>query len=160
MKFRAIALIVGGLFAASSQAQQCPAGLTGMPNCLPPTHPSSPHAQSSGGASRVYWKSQYAAVVMGKGGSGFTAMGPADSKRAAETAAMKACRERGGLDCKLIVSFGNQCAAISWGLTVRTVGMGPTLASAEADAVSRCETDTDDCRVYFSDCANPLKVRK
>lgn len=145
---------------APLHAQQCAQGLAGMPNCLPPDHPSSPHRSGSGpNSSGGVWKSQYAVVVTGKGGVGFTAMGPADTRREAEKAAFKACRERGGQDCKLVVAFSNQCAAVAWGEMVRTVGTGPTTQMAESIAMRKCVADTKDCKIYFSDCMAAQRVR-
>lgn len=149
-------LLVTGVGAA----QQCPAGLVGQPNCLPPDHPSSPHGRVDRPSNPgVVWESRYAAVAMGKGASGFTAVGPEASQRSAEKAAVRGCRESGGDECKLIFSFGNQCGVIVWGRTVRTLATGASVEEATAKATRECSASTQECKLFFADCVSPVRVR-
>ncbi|WP_460831854.1 DUF4189 domain-containing protein [Lysobacter humi (ex Lee et al. 2017)] len=151
-----------GLLVTCGQAfaQQCPTGLAGQPNCLPPDHPSSPYRRSVQPLRpSAQWESRYAAVAMGKAASGFTAVGPLASQRKAEKDAVRGCRARGGDDCKLVFSFGNQCGVIVWGRTVRTLATAATVAEAAEKARRECSADTQDCEVFFADCVEPVRVR-
>lgn len=161
MKWRAL-LSVAYLLVASPVcfAQQCPQGLAGMPNCLPPDHPSHPNAwANSPRQPAAHFEGRAAAVAMGKAASGFSSSGPMATRRIAERAALRQCRERGGVDCKLILSYQNQCAALVWGLHYRAGASAPTVDEAVAMADKECARQTEDCRVFFSGCSYPERVR-
>lgn len=150
----ALLLVSGG-----AAAQQCPAGLAGMPNCLPPDHPSSPYGRTSPGRSGGAWVDQFAAVAMGKSASGFTAVEAQRSRRAAEKAALRGCREKGGLDCRIALSLQNQCGAIVWGTDFRVSGVGPLVQLAVESGMKECSSKSSDCQVFFQLCSNAMRVR-
>lgn len=105
------------------------------------------------------WEDRFAAVATGKRASGFTASGPTASKRGAERSALAGCQEKGGDDCKIVMSYVNSCAAIVWGLQHRTGAYGPTVEDAVEQATQRCAQMTEDCQVFFSACSLPERVR-
>lgn len=154
-----LALVLLG--SASAAAQQCPAGLAGMPNCLPPDHPSSPHADGGRrpNVSGAVWADRASAVAMGASASGFTATPPMESKRAAERAALAECKSKGGTGCKVVMSYINSCAALVWGLEYRTGAYGATVQEAAAIATQRCAQKTEDCQVFYSACSLPERIR-
>lgn len=70
---------------------------------------------SGSGGTYVNWERRWGAFTSdaqtGKIGVS-TAM---SSKRKAEKEALRDCQSRGGAQCKVLLAFTNQCAAIAWG---------------------------------------------
>jgi hypothetical protein len=87
------------------------------------------------------------------------------SKRLAEDAAKKSCEEwNGAEDCKLLITYHNQCAAFSGpsrgGKQVAgesSVAYGPTIRVAENLATKGCQKRNGGgtCMVIHSDCTKP-----
>lgn len=84
------------------------------------------------------------------------------SKRKAEAAAIRVCRERGGQDCFVRFSYYNQCAALAdadFGGTappgVSSGARAPHKQQAEAMAQRACEEGSPGrtCRVVYSGCS-------
>lgn len=160
MIYRVLLTVSVLALSGTTGAQQCPAGLAGMPNCLPPDHPASPHAgRGSRPRGAALWEDRAAAVAMGKSASGFTATAPMQSKRLAERAAMAGCKEKGGQGCKVVLSYINSCAALVWGLDYRSGAYGRTVEEAAGIASRECAAKTEDCQVFFSACSLPVRVR-
>lgn len=139
-------------------AQQCPQGLAGMPNCIPPDHPARQHG-SRGVPSGAVWEERWGAIAMGKNGSGFTARESAVTKRAATRGALDGCRQKGGDECKVIVHYSNQCAALVWGVAYWVTWRAPTVQEASTEGMKACSKETDDCRVMYSACSLPERIR-
>lgn len=144
-------------FAGVVAAQRCPQGLAGMPDCVPPSHPARQGA--TGGRPVAVWVDRWGAMAMGKNGSGFSSSEQAVSKRAAMADALNACRVKGGKDCKVIVHYSNQCAALAWGTSYWVTWRAPTIEEASVEGIRACAKETDDCRIMYAACSLPQRVR-
>lgn len=78
----------------------------------------------------------------------------------AEQAALQDCKLKGGLDCKLAISFGNQCAAMVAGSPGYNVTLGATPDDAEKNGMTECQgAGNAGCHVYYWTCSLPQQVK-
>lgn len=93
-----------------------------------------------------------------KGASG--SVSESTTKELATRGAISDCEGQGGTKCQIMLTFRNQCAAI----TQRTDGgvfYGATAAKkpdAESRAIAKCG-DMTSCTVLYSQCNYPVRVR-
>lgn len=100
------------------------------------------------------WRSRYGAIATANGAFG-TANDETSAKKA-EKKAMKQCEANGGKDCRVSLSFGNQCAAMAWGDTVTSSEPAADIPQAEAQALKSCGERTQNCKIYYSACSNAV----
>lgn len=81
------------------------------------------------------------------------------SKRKAEKAALDQCRGKGGVQCKPLFSYYDQCGAVAWGRDSADNGGGliwaraPRKEEAEATALQECSKDSSTCKIFFAECS-------
>lgn len=76
-------------------------------------------------------------------------VGAGDSKEEAEKYAQKYCKDAGGEQCGVVISY-QQCGAYALSKTHEGIGSGATKEASEQMAKSKCN-DTD-CTIITSDC--------
>jgi hypothetical protein len=81
------------------------------------------------------------------------------SKSRAEKSAMKDCQSKGGITCKLDVSYDNSCAALLVGDQGFSVRTGTTLNDAVKNASAACSAFTQNCHTYYSACSLPQRTQ-
>ncbi|WP_213947925.1 DUF4189 domain-containing protein [Luteibacter sp. dw_328] len=130
----------------------------GWQTCVP-----IPNASSNNGASQIThvpstWRDQWQAVatdtphgVLGKSIDKIS--GPE-----AEAAAMSDCRTKGGVDCRIEISISNGCVAMVVGSKFMNVKASENQNEAKKLAMSQCQSDDTNCRVYYSECSLPIEV--
>jgi hypothetical protein len=144
---------------AWSQQMMCPPGSVpigggnaGWVGCSPV--PGSTVAPNPGPA----WSTRWGAIATANGGI----VGVAEhssSRKKAEKAAMKQCKAKRGRDCSISLSFGNQCGALAWGDTALYSTASGERASAETLALQKCSEHTQSCKVFYSACSYPERIR-
>lgn len=157
-------LIVGLLSSASGLAQTaCPQGVTpGSSQCLP---------SPQGGDQTVReaeprWRLTWGAIALDdKTVSIGTATGQA-SRRAALKEATRKCESIGGRECKVILYYENQCAAIAEPVAdikpmIASYKVGLSSQEAVDRAVQECERNNDvgACKPIYSNCTSPVRIR-
>ncbi|HBS57497.1 MAG TPA: hypothetical protein DEA38_17460 [Stenotrophomonas sp.] len=104
------------------------------------------------------WHKTWGAMAMGKGGDTGVSKGK-DSKREAEKVALAQCATWGADDCKVMLSYENQCAAIATPKGSNTgsfFGGGPTVENASNFSIKGCkEAGGVRCEIVYSDCSEP-----
>lgn len=81
------------------------------------------------------------------------------SEQAAIQAALSDCRSKGGgADCKLEISYYNQCAVFVTGNKLYNTSSAATVEEAAAKSMATCRTADANCRVYYSGCSMPQFV--
>lgn len=108
------------------------------------------------------WLTRWGAVAVGISphGTAFGASKEMKSKRAAEKAALKECKSDGqGAACKIEMTYFNQCGAVAWGNDFFQTARAVSIEDASRIAMNICEDKTQNCRVYYSGCSYPLRVR-
>lgn len=142
---------------ASAQRQTvfiCNGVAQGSPNCAPPTPVLKRyiHVDRSFGALaydeiKAIWYGSY----------------QYPSKSEAQKGVLAHCRENGGAACKLMLSYTNQCAAVTrvveGGAEAKgkdSVNTGSTQEEAEANALRSCQADwgTRSCTVKLVNCSH------
>jgi len=106
------------------------------------------------------WISQWGAVATDaiKGSLGTATNLP--SKNSAEQVALADCQSNGGLQCKINVSYDNECAVLVVGATGYNVSANVTLDKAIQHAMKVCGADGDKtCQVYYSACSLPVQIQ-
>jgi hypothetical protein len=103
------------------------------------------------------WSTRWGAIATANGA--FGTANNLSSARKAEKAALKQCKANGGKDCRVTLSFGNQCAALAWGSTVNSTKPAGDLSQAEANAMASCNAATQNCKVFYSACSYPQRIR-
>jgi hypothetical protein len=162
----AVIALVAGLFASEpAQAQtSCGPGTTynpaysptgGQPICIPITDWSSPQPAAPQGRWATRWGAFADDEATGKVGMA----GSMSGKGKAAKAAIAHCQAKGGVDCKLRITYYNQCAVAAAGefddgKWNRIFQSAATLEEATGLALEWCSKDgAKDCKVYFSDCS-------
>lgn len=114
-----------------------------------------------GPAAEARWLSRWGAIAIGStaaGGGVGTTTGQR-SRRQAESAALKICRDTGGgAKCK-VLSYHDQCAAVAWGADSYVVQSAESIKVASGIALDQCHEKTSDCRIYYSACSLPERAR-
>jgi Domain of unknown function (DUF4189) len=103
------------------------------------------------------WATRWGAIATGKGA--FGTANNLSSARKAEKAALNQCKANGGKDCKINLSFGNQCAALAWGTASNYVEPAADILLAENGALKSCGEVTQDCKIFYSACSYPERKR-
>ncbi|WP_160309489.1 DUF4189 domain-containing protein [Lysobacter capsici] len=159
--FLALMCFNGAVFA------QCPAGIpsAGNPGCIPPDQSNSPYYQpgsNSPTTSSVRWADRWGAIALDDrdNGIGLGVAQMAGSERKAKRTALDDCRAKGGLSCKVILAYYNQCGVVVAGDS----GLNSTSAASVDEAAKRgfekCERDGfKGCKVYYSNCSFNERVR-
>lgn len=120
------------------------------------------YGQPAEGASAVpAWASRWGAIAIGSttsGGGVGTATGK-KSRRKAESIAIKTCRDTGGgSECE-VFSYHDQCAVIAWGTDSYTIQSAQSIDLASRIALKKCSESTKNCRIFYSACSLPERIR-
>lgn len=108
------------------------------------------------------WSSRWGAIAIdpmaSEGGVGVAS--GMKSRASAEALAIKHCHDTGGgKTCRIEVSYDNQCAVIAWGDDVYATANAGTIDEASRMGLEQCAKDTSNCRILYSDCSYPVRLR-
>ena len=98
---------------------------------------------------------RYGAVAMNLNTGLFDSAYNEDSRATAETIALSKC----GAGCKIISSYGNQCAAVGLGTAKNGKGGYRGIATnrdpkvAESKALASCNAKAKNCQIILSECS-------
>lgn len=104
------------------------------------------------------WETRWGAFAFGSDGEVGVAA-EKRSERSARRSAVADCKKRGGVECEAVFTYKNQCAAIATGKVKSTSQGAPTEDEAKALALQGCEEGGSRCRIYYSGCSPPERVR-
>ena len=130
-----LVLIVAAFIAPAATAQ-CVTGVDTGGACIPPDAAGMPgynagQQREAPTQTKAVWKDTWGAIAIdglsGKAGT-VTDRG---SQSEANDDAMRDCVGRGGANCKVEMSYYNQCAAVGWGEQGRGLGRSPDKREAE-----------------------------
>lgn len=136
---------------------QCPAGIpsAGNPACIPPDRSNSPYYQPGSGAQSGPtgdWQRRWGAFALDHE-VGLGSARNMKSKRSAEKAAMTVCQSKGGRNCKIALTYSNQCGVIIEGDRGHNVAAAESVERAIELGSAICERADSNCQVYYSDCS-------
>ena len=161
----AVILVVAGTLRSPAVLAQtaCPQGVTpGSSQCLPSPQGGNQVVQEA----TPRWKLTWGAISLDdKTVSIGTATGQA-SRRAAVKEATRKCESIGGKECRIILYYENQCAAIAEpvaaiGTMIASYKVGLSSQEAVDMAVQECErrNNAGRCKPIYSNCTTPIRIR-
>ena len=104
---------------------------------------------SGAGPPQVRWEERWGAIVM-DAASGMTGIGGSQpTEEAAIQAATAMCQRKGGKNCRVDITYSNQCGALAWGSSHAVSARGRTLEIASKFAIDACENDRQEVRGLF-----------
>lgn len=146
----------------NAQAQFCPPGqypVVGQGwNYCAPTPGSRENSVASTPVVPV-WRSRWQSIATDTPRGVLGTSVAQDTPAQAEKEAMKDCSAKGGQMCKIQVTNGNGCVAMVVGDKVMNTNSGATKDEAEAKGIQMCSKDDVNCRVYYSSCSLPERIR-
>ncbi|WP_206409374.1 DUF4189 domain-containing protein [Lysobacter enzymogenes] len=113
-------------------------------------------------SSAPVWATRWGAIAVNESdiAAGVGSASGMVGKRLAESAALRACREKGINGCKVKFTYKNQCAAIVWGDHGSNVSGAASIEMATRVGLDKCVKDKDtNCEVYFTECSYPERLR-
>ena len=128
----------------------------GGPTCIPiPGYGTTNNTTDSSGA---VWANRWGAIAFGGDVAGVSEGLP--NRRKAKKAALEDCESGGGLNCKVVMTYFNQCAAVATGPGNGSYGQAPSLKVAEDLAMKEWSArSSGSCRVLYSACSMPERIR-
>ncbi|MEG6546707.1 DUF4189 domain-containing protein [Acinetobacter bereziniae] len=157
-------LLFLSLFAISMSVfpQNCPQGIPqGTPSCIPPDQLGYSTATP---VNTAYWKKTWGAIADSSLAIG-TSTGHF-SRRSASKEAMSKCKADGGIECKIVLTYRNQCAVIARpsnkdGLIRYSYHSNATIENASKVALPYCSNINNGktCEVVYSNCTEPVLIR-
>jgi len=171
VKCRTLLLLVTTVFGfapASTMAEgACPPGYypiggQGVQGCAPipgAAGGSAPAPAATGPSGR--WNDTWGAIAESPSTELIGAGKNQSSRARAEREALRKCSSEGARDCKVLVAYKNQCAAmlaptVAGNGSHTGAGRGPTLNEAIGAAKQACvDGRGGQCRVLYTDCAEP-----
>lgn len=144
----------------------CPPGMVpeggpGVSSCRPIPG----YDQSSGQSqqSAIRWASRWGAIVIDDGATnvGLGVATGMSSKQKAEDTALIDCRTKGGSDCKISLTYSNQCAVLIAGIHYARGQAASTINEASALGLKECNAaGVPGCVVYYSACSAAERVQE
>ncbi|BAV97709.1 conserved hypothetical protein [Lysobacter enzymogenes] len=159
--------LVCGFFATSANA--CPQGMIpnpigagGQAECVPGSNYQNWGSAGGGGSSATVYDG-YGAFALDEQSLKLGVSDPKDlfrNERQAKRSALKSCKENGGVDCKIVLTFVNECAVTMFGATDSSgsklaiyTGKGVDTEHAGNEALAKCKaTGSPMCEPGQSDC--------
>lgn len=83
------------------------------------------------------------------------------SRRKAKNLALRDCQAAGGDDCQVVLWYADQCAALALPDPVfgKRYGARAGQTKSEAARLALEECGSEDCKLVFIDCTDPVRVR-
>ncbi|BEG75212.1 DUF4189 domain-containing protein [Achromobacter xylosoxidans] len=108
----------------------------------------------------VRWEQRWGAIAMDAVTGKVGVAGSRKSRQQAEDDSVAFCAKKGGGDCRVQVSYANQCGVIVWGNGIAVSRFAPTLEAATDMTLAECKRESGGaCEVFFSDCSMPVRVQ-
>ena len=139
----------------------CPAGMipaqgTNISTCAPISGGNGVAAESAG----PRWLSRWGAIAQDPDNRVMGAAAERESKREAKKLAMESCLSRGGVKCKVLTVYTNQCLVTVQGVGAANDAMAESIERATKMGMDVCRKRGDsDCHVYYQACSLPLRIR-
>ena len=161
MKILMLLILLATARVANAEGGTCPPGYypvnsLGVIGCAP-----TPNSENGGGRRAVpkaTWADRWGAIATDGPSAALGASVGMPNKRKAEKFALAQCREKGGKNCEIDMTFYNQCAVLVTGDRVYNTSHAATVEEASRLGIAECEKEDVNCRVYYSDCSLPVRI--
>ncbi|WP_448099460.1 DUF4189 domain-containing protein [Luteibacter yeojuensis] len=115
--------------------------------------------RSSPAPTPAVWADSWGAIVLdAKHGAKGTSTNQT-SKNDAVRSAMAECQATGATNCKVELTYYNQCAAVAWGDQTFGIASNPTIEGASHAAVASCSESGTGCRTVYTSCSQARRVQ-
>jgi hypothetical protein len=160
IKFSGMLILISLIYIPTAWSQ-CGNGVpsAGNPGCIPPNQSNSPYYQ--GGDSSVappaIWETRWGAIAQDqKTGR----LGTSSKRRSESQSEKSALADCGSSNCKIIITYGNQCAVIVSGDNNSGIVKDPKLEIAKNKAMDICNNKSgSSCKTIYTDCSMPVRVQ-
>jgi hypothetical protein len=106
-------------------------------------------------APRGHWETRWGVIVTDNVKGKLAGVTNHPSKSSATKAAMAECyAQGGGKDCKVSLTYYNQCAAVAWGEEAYSTRGRDLLEEANRSAMEGCNKSTTNCKIVYNACSN------
>jgi Domain of unknown function (DUF4189) len=124
------------------------------PECAPDQQAQAP-TQQQPPAPRGHWETRWGAIAIDNIKGRLGGVTGHKSRSSATKAAMAECYvQGGGKDCKVKLTYYNQCAAVAWGEESYVAAGRDLLEEADRFATESCSKATPNCQVVYNACSN------
>jgi hypothetical protein len=140
-----------GESATGPRSQANPLGCVPDPRTLqqPQAQPEQPPAP------RGHWETRWGAIAIDNVKGKLGGVTNHSNKGSATKAAMAECyKDGGGKDCKINLTYYNQCAVVAWGDDGYAYSGRDSLEEANQDALQSCGKVTRNCELVYNACSN------
>ena len=146
---------------SGSVLAQCPQGMPNTPGCIPPSAwPQNQPQQAQPSVPTGHWEKRWGAYATDAVAGALGVSKGIPSKTKAQKIAMSACRTDGGKQCKITLTFANQCGAMVSGKDQVNLASGATIENAIDVAMADCQRESTNCRVFHTQCSDAEWISK
>jgi hypothetical protein len=152
-----------GMFASFAACAQCAPGTTMYYSptsayCGP--DPNYRGSQQAPQQPAEIWQDRYGAIYLDWTKGALGASSNMVSRPSAENAALADCKARGGIGCRQLNSYRNTCVAFSAADAGYAYASDRTLDAAKQASMEECKNKGNtNCRVYYTDCSQPVRIQ-
>jgi len=146
----ALLLLINALHAQTPGVNCVPTQGQGWQGCAPVGNTSAPQPQ---------WQDHMGAIATDGPGGHLGASLNWPSVKTAEQGAITDCKAKGGVDCKIEVSWTNGCGAMTVGRKMHNSVSAATLDEATRKGMQICQKDDTNCHTFYSGCSPPVQVQ-
>ncbi len=163
MKIKLLLLLCLLGFSGGALAENgCPDGMTPFQNGndpAPKCYPIQGGQNSTPAQPRGRWETRWGAIATDGLRAAYGTVANIKSKRQAVKMAMSQCRAKGGISCKAILSYYNQCAVIVMGDKQHEAISAATIDEASKMGMSACTPIDTNCQVEYAECSPPVWIQ-
>jgi hypothetical protein len=105
------------------------------------------------------WADQWGAIALDSGTGQAGTVTNKNSERDAKNGALGDCGRNGASNCKIMLTYYNQCAAVAFGAGFSSMQSDASLDKAKDTALSRCEAKGASCKIVYTGCSVARRVR-
>lgn len=105
------------------------------------------------------WADRWGAIAIDEHSGSFGSSSSETSKAKAEKYALSMCKKSKASNCKIVVSYYNQCVGFVAGKNWPFIRTDRTIEAAVSGSLNRCERQDRECRVFYSRCSLPEQVQ-
>lgn len=146
---------------ATAAWSQCATGVGTGGQCIPPDAlPGADQDQQAQPAeSQAVWATRWGAVAYDSVSGAEGHITAQTSKSRAKNMVLSLCAQHGGKNCKILVSYYNQCVALAQVPGGGDLGYAREVNSEKAKQIAIKQCGHDTCRVVYSACSLPVRVQ-
>lgn len=106
---------------------------------------------------QVNWASRWGAIAISYGAGHSGSAAGQESSHDAKHLALRNCNVNGTTDCKVALTYRDQCAALAWGGGFSAPASAATIEEASLLALHSC--GAGECKIVYSECSLPERIQ-